>query len=157
MAIEFSPETKNKYDKIIAKYPEKRAALLPALHLAQEEFGYITPEVEEYVAGLFDLTPAKVREVVSFYTLYHTQQPGVHVIQICRNISCHLTGGGELIDYLENKLGVGNGETTSDQKFTLQEVECLGACEFAPVMQIGETYHGPLTQTRIDEVLGGLE
>ena len=157
MTIEFSLGTKNEFDKLVARYPEKRAALLPALHLAQKEFGHITPEVEEYVAGLFELTPAKVREVVTFYTLYHTKEPGRHVVQVCRTISCHLNGSAELIDYLKEKLGAANGETTEDGKFTLQVVECLGACEFAPVMQVGENYYGPLTKAGIDEALGGLE
>jgi NADH-quinone oxidoreductase E subunit len=157
MPVEFSREAKDRFSKMVANYPEKRAALLPALHLAQDEFGYIPPEVEEYVARLFGLPVAKVREVVSFYTLYHTKPPGKYVIQICRNISCHLRGGGKVISYLEGKLGIENGETRADGRFTLQEVECLGACEFAPVMQIGESYYGPLTERRIDEVLEGLK
>jgi len=157
MPVEFSREAKDRFNRMVTNYPEKRAALLPALHLAQDEFGYISTEAEEYVASLFGLPLAKVREVVSFYTLYHTKPPGKYVIQICRNISCHLRGGGRVIGYLENRLGIENGGTGADGRFTLQEVECLGACEFAPVMQIGENYYGPLTERRIDEILEGLK
>ncbi|MBI3920537.1 MAG: NAD(P)H-dependent oxidoreductase subunit E [Armatimonadetes bacterium] len=157
MAVEFPPEVKREFDELVAKYEQTRAALLPVLHLAQREFGYISPEVEEYVAGLMELPPTKVHEVVTFYTLYHKTQPGKHVIRLCKTLSCHLLGAHTIKDHLCRKIGLENGHgTTPDGRFTLELVECLGACEFAPMMQVDERYYGPLTPEKIDEIIDGL-
>ncbi len=155
--VEFTPEQLAEARRLQALYPAKRAALLPVLHLAQEAFGYISLEVEEYVAGLFDLSPAHVHEVVTFYTLFFTQPKGRHVISVCHNLTCHLLGAQEVLAYLNEKLGVDVGETTRDGRVTLLSVECLCACEIAPMMQVNDRYEGPLTREKIDRILGTLD
>ena len=157
MSPEFSEQTKKSIDEIVARYPEKEAALLPVLHAAQREFGYISRATEKTVAGLLDLTPAKVHEVVTFYTMYNRQPVGRYHVQICSNLSCSLLGARSLIDHLSEKLGVQPGETTQDLKFTLSLVQCLGACEQAPCMMVNFDYYGDLDTTRIDEILDNLE
>jgi NADH-quinone oxidoreductase E subunit len=137
-------------------YPDKRGALLPVLHLAQDTFGYISLEVEEYVAGLFELSPAHVHEVVTFYTLYFQQPKGRHVVAVCHNLSCHLLGAKGIIEHLTQSLGVEVGETTPDGRVTLLSVECLCACEQAPMMQVDDRYEGYLTPEKADGILGGL-
>ncbi|MFQ5830430.1 MAG: NADH-quinone oxidoreductase subunit NuoE [Candidatus Methylomirabilia bacterium] len=137
-------------------YPDKRAALLPALHLAQERFGYISLEVEEYVAGLFGLSPAHVHEVVTFYTLFFREPKGRHVISVCHNLSCHLLGARDVLAYLKERLGVDVGETTKDGRVALLGVECLCACEMAPMMQVDDRYEGFLTREKIDGILEAL-
>ncbi len=133
------------------------AALLPTLHLAQKEFGYISSEVEEYVAGYLDLPVTHVHGVATFYTMYNKKPVGKYHIQVCTNISCSLLGADHLFDYLSKKLKIGDGETTEDKKFTLSSVECLGSCGTAPVMQINDDYYEDLTEEKIDEILKGLE
>ena len=137
-------------------YPDKRGALLPVLHLAQDTFGYVSLEVEEYVAGLFGLSPAHVHEVVTFYTLYFQEPKGRHVVSVCHNLSCHLLGAKGIIEHLEQKLGIGVGATTADGKVTLLTVECLCACEGAPMMQVDDRYEVNLTPEKVDRILGGL-
>jgi NADH-quinone oxidoreductase subunit E len=137
-------------------YPERRAALLPVLHLAQETFGHVSLEVEEYVAGLFDLTPAQVHEVVTFYTLFFREPKGRHVVAVCHNLSCHLAGAPEIIAHVRRRLGVDVGETTDDGRVTLQSVECLCACEHAPMMQVDDRYEFDLTPEKVDRILEGL-
>lgn len=137
-------------------YPDKRGALLPVLHLAQDTFGYISLEVEEYVAGLFELSPAHVHEVVTFYTLYFQQPKGRHVVAVCHNLSCHLLGAKGIIEHLTQSLGVEVGETTPDGRVTLLSVECLCACEQAPMMQVDDRYELNLTPEKVDRILEGL-
>ncbi len=138
-------------------YPDRRGALLPVLHLAQETFGWISLEVEAYVAGLFELSPAHVHEVVTFYTLYFQEPVGRHVVAVCHNLSCHLLGAKGIIEHLTEKLDVEVGETTADGKVTLRSVECLCACEQAPMMQVDDRYEGNLTQEKVDRILEGLK
>jgi len=137
-------------------YPDKRGALLPVLRLAQETFGYVSLEVEEYVAGLFDLSAAHVHEVVTFYTLFFQQPPGRHVVSVCHNLSCHLMGSESIVEHLTQRLGVEVGETTADGRVTLLTVECLCACELAPMMQVDDRYEGLLTSEKVDRILEGL-
>jgi len=139
-----------------ALYPDPRAALLPVLHMAQETFGYVSLEVEEYVAGLFGLSPAHVHEVVTFYTLYFRAPKGRHVVAVCHNLSCHLAGAKSILEHLEARLGVEAGETTPDGRVTLQAVECLCACEHAPMMQVDDRYEFGLTPEKVDRILEGL-
>jgi NADH-quinone oxidoreductase subunit E len=153
---EFNPEQLVEVRRLQGLYPDKRGALLPVLHLAQDTFGYVSLEVEEYVAGLFGLSPAHVHEVVTFYTLYFQQPRGRHVVAVCHNLSCHLLGAKGIIEHLERKLGVGVGETTADGKVTLLTVECLCACEGAPMMQVDDRYEVNLTPDKVDRILGGL-
>jgi NADH-quinone oxidoreductase subunit E len=137
-------------------YPDQRGALLPVLHLAQEAFGYISLEVEEYVAGLFGLTPAHIHEVVTFYTMFFQRPKGRHVVAVCHNLSCHLLGAKTIIDHLTEWLGVEVGETTADGRVTLLSVECLCACEQAPMMQVDDRYEGHLTPDKVDRILESL-
>lgn len=157
MSPEFSEQTKKKLEKIIAHYPQKKAALLPVLHIAQREFGRISYEDEKTVASLLDIKPIEVREVVTFYTMFLREKVGKYHIQVCSNLSCTILGADNLIDYLKEKLAIGVGETTADQKFTLTTVECLGACEHAPCMMVNFDYYGNLDQNKIDEILEKLE
>ena len=142
--------------RLQALYPERQAALLPVLRMAQETFGFVSPEVEVYVAGLFEMSPAHVHEVVTFYTLFFQRPVGRHVISVCHNLSCSLRGAEDVVAYLQERLGVSAGETTPDGRVTLLRVECLCACEVAPMMQVDEEYVGPLDRGAIDRVLEGL-
>jgi NADH-quinone oxidoreductase E subunit len=156
--ITFSPEAQAKFEKILTLYPPgTQAPLLPVLHLAQQEFGYISPEVQEYVAEIMNLPPTAVHEVVSFYTLFKKEPTGKYWVQICTNLSCTLRNCEKIVDYLSKKLGIQVGETTPDKKYTLVTVECLCACEMAPVMQINDDYYGYLTETKVDEILDSLK
>jgi len=153
---EFSPEQLAEVRRLQALYPTKRGALLPVLHMAQDAFGWIPLEVEEYVAGLFDLSAAHVHEVVTFYTLYFQQPKGRHVVAVCHNLSCHLAGAKTILDHLETRLGIEAGETTPDGRVTLLAVECLCACERAPMMQVDDRYEVDLTPEKVDRLLEGL-
>ena len=142
--------------RLQALYPDRRAALLPVLRLAQETFGHVSPEVETYVATLFDLSPAHVHEVVTFYTLFHQRPVGRHVLAVCHNLSCTLLGAEDVIAAFQARLGIEAGETTPDGTVTLLRVECLCACEIAPMMQVDDDYVGPLSRASIDEILARL-
>jgi NADH-quinone oxidoreductase subunit E len=154
--IAFSPDHLAEVGRLQALYPDKRAALLPVLHLAQETFGHISLEVEEYVARLFDLSPAHVHEVVTFYTLFFREPKGRHVISVCHNLSCHLAGAPRLLDHLTRRLGIDVGKTTDDGRVTLLSVECLCACEHAPMAQVDERYEFDLTPEKLDRIIEGL-
>ena len=156
MSVEFSPEARKRLEDLLGRYPNPRAALLAVLHLAQEEFGHVSPEVERHLAELLELPSAAIREVVSFYTLLHTSRPGAHVIRLCRNLSCHLREGEGIREHMERKLGIRTGETTADGMFTLLDSECLGACEMAPMMELDGEYYGPLTPEYVEEILNPL-
>ena len=157
MSLDLSPGLKKKIDEVVARYPKKEAAILPVLHLIQRETGAIAAEEEQWVAGLLEVRPIKVREVVTFYTLFHQKPVGRYHIQVCSNLTCSLMGGENVLDHLQKRLGVKIGETTPDQRFTLSEVECLGACEQAPCMMINFDYYGDLTPEKIDSLLKGLD
>lgn len=143
----------------IAKYPAERrqSAVMAALTIAQREKGWISNELMEYVAQLLGLQPIQVAEVATFYSMYETAPVGRHKISLCTNVSCMLRGCGDIARHLEEKLGIGVGETTADGRFTLKEVECLAACGGAPMMQIGDEYHENLTPERVDAILAELE
>lgn len=150
---EFSAKIMNKFKSVVAKYPEKGAALLPTLWLAQQEFSAITPEVEEYVAGLVGVSLVRVREVRTFYTMYTPKPLGRYHLQLCTNISCSLLGAEELLEHLKKKLRINTGETTPDGEFTLSNVECLGHCGTGPAMQINDDFHENLTKESLDKIL----
>ena len=154
---QFSPEQLNEVRRLQALYPDPRGALLPVLHMAQDTFGYISLEAEEYVAGLFGLSPAHVHEVVTFYTLFFQTPKGRHVVAVCHNLSCHLAGAPDILAHLKRRLGVEVGETTEDGRVTLQSVECLCACEAAPMMQVDDRYELHLTAEKVDRLLEGLD
>ena len=156
MPVEFSAEQLTEVRRLQGLYPDKRGALLPALTMAQDTFGHVSLEVEEYVAGLFNLSPAHVHEVVTFYTLYFQQPKGRHVVAVCHNLSCHLAGAPRILEHLKNRLGVQVGETTDDGRITLQSVECLCACEHAPMMQVDDRYEFDLTPQKVDRIVEAL-
>ena len=141
---------------LLPRYPQKRSVLLPALHIVQRERGWIPPEAMEEVAALLDVRPVEVREVVSFYTMFNRAPVGRHHLQVCRNIACALRGARGITRHLSGKLGVPVGGTTPDGRFTLTEVECLGSCGTAPMLQCNDDYHENLTVDRVDEILSRL-
>ena len=147
----------NEAQKILAKYDQKRAATLMLLHLAQDKVGQVTPEVEAWVSKWTDVPVVHVHEVVTFYSMYHQKPAGRHHIRYCTSTSCILGGGEKLLGYIKEKLGVDNHGVTQDGKCSLEEAECLCACEMAPMMQVGERYYGDLSEKKIDEILGGLK
>jgi NADH-quinone oxidoreductase E subunit len=149
----FSKSVEKEFQELVQKYPSKRSALLPALYIVQRESGYLTPEGIEYVAKLIGLTPAQVTEVASFYLMLFLKPVGKNVIWVCHNLSCTLCGAEEIIQHLENRLGIKVGETTSDKKFTLLRQECLASCDTAPVMQVNDEYEENLTLQRVDELI----
>jgi NADH-quinone oxidoreductase subunit E len=155
--MEFSTEKQSEFEKLLPRYPIKEAALLPTLRLAQEDFGYISSDVIEFVAGLLDISPSRVRAVATFYTMYDKKPVGKYHVQVCQNLSCSIMGAETIIDHLERKLKIKVGETSSDKKFTLTRVECLGACGTAPVMQINDDYYEDLTPEKVDSILEGLD
>ncbi len=141
---------------IIDGFPDKKSALLPILHKFQKERGYLSRETMVEVAGLLDLSPAEVLEVVSFYTLFQRDKVGTYLIQVCRTLSCYLCGAFDLLGHLETKLGIKAGETTLDGRFTLEAVECIAYCHKAPAVQINFDYYGDLTPEKVDQILEGL-
>ena len=155
-AMTFSPEQLAEVRRLQSLYPDPRGALLPVLHMAQDTFGYISLEAEEYVAGLFELSPAHVHEVVTFYTLYFREPKGRHVVAVCHNLSCHLAGAPKILAHVKGRLQIEVGETTADGRVTLQSVECLCACEAAPMMQVDDRYELDLTPAKVDRILEGL-
>lgn len=155
-AMTFSPEQLAEVRRLQSLYPDARGALLPVLHMAQDAFGYISLDAEAYVAGLFDLSPAHVHEVVTFYTLYFREPKGRHVVAVCHNLSCHLAGAPEILAHVKDRLGIEVGETTGDGRVTLQAVECLCACEAAPMMQVDDRYELDLTPAKVDRILEAL-
>lgn len=156
MTLAFTDSARQRFEEIVARYPNKQAALLPVLHLAQQEFDHVSPEVMAYVARLLELAPVKVQEVATFYTMYNKKPVGRFHVQVCTNIACHLTGGPEILEHLKKKLGVGNKGTTPDDLFTLEEVECLAACGYAPAIQVTDKKDRELP-IRFHEHLDSLE
>lgn len=157
MAVEFSPETYQKFQETLSRYPKKEAAMLPVLYLAQQEFGYLSAGAIEYVARLMDQSPAKVHGVVSFYTMYNMKPIGRHHIQVCRTLSCALAGAEKITGFIKNKLAIELGQTTADRRFTLSEVECLASCGTGPMMQINDDYYENLNEERVTEILDSLK
>jgi NADH-quinone oxidoreductase subunit E len=156
-ATVLSEELKTRITQLKERYPQSKSALLPALHLAQREHdGWLSEDVMAEVAEVMGLPPAEVRSVVSFYTLFNRQPVGRYLVQVCTNISCSLLGAEYIVNHLERKLGIGVGETTPDGLFTLLEVECLGSCGTAPMMQVNDTYYENLTVERVAKILSEL-
>lgn len=154
--IQFSDKKLQEVDKIIARYPQgkQRSALLPVLHLAQEEFGgWLDVPVMDYVASILQLDPIEVYEVATFYSMYNLKPVGKYMFEVCQTGPCMLNGSDDIVQYIYDKLGIKPGETTSDGLFTLKTVECLGACGYAPMMQMGKTYREHLTKEKIDAIV----
>jgi NADH-quinone oxidoreductase E subunit len=153
MPLEFSAQSKQRVDSVLGRYPQKQAALLPVLHIAQDEFGHLPDDVVELVAKTCGVSAAHVYGVVTFYTMFHREKHGRNELMVCTNISCMLRGGYDILHHIENKLGVKPGETTPDGAFTLVEEECLAACANAPMMICGNDYFLDLTPEKVDAIL----
>ncbi len=156
MEIKFSNETLALVNKIIKRYPEgkQKSALLPVLHLAQSEFdGWLSTEVMDYVASVLNIKPIEVYEVASFYSMYNLEPVGKCLIEVCQTGPCWLRGSDDIIEHLEKKLGIKNGETTPDGMFTIKTVECLGSCGTAPMLQCGAEYYEDLTKEKVDNLV----
>lgn len=153
----FSPPTEEKLNQLLQLFPKRRSALLPALHLAQKEVGYISPEVVAYLAERFELSTAQVYETVTFYNMFYTKPVGRCVFQVCTNVSCMLRGGEELLKLLQERLGVEVGQTTADGRFTLFEVECLASCDTAPVLQLNDDYVENLDTQKLQDLIDKLK
>ena len=154
--IKFSEDKLAKVQEIIARYPEgkQKSALLPVLHLAQESFGnWLDVPVMDYVAELLQLEPIEVYEVATFYSMYNLKPVGKYLFEVCQTGPCMLQGSDDLIAYIEETLGIKPGQTTPDGMFTLKTVECLGACGYAPMMQLGKNYREHLTREKIDTII----
>ena len=156
MNVQFSSEKLAEAKNIIARYPEgkQKSALLPLLHLAQQEFGgWLSVETMNYVASLLNLEPVEVYEVATFYSMYNLKPVGRYMFEVCQTGPCMLNGSDDIIAYIGEKLGIKSGETTADGMFTLKTVECLGACGYAPMMQLGKTFREHLTKEKVDAII----
>jgi NADH-quinone oxidoreductase subunit E len=146
----FSPELAARFDKLVTIYPLKRSALVPMLLYAQDEVGYVSDAVVTEIAERLDLLELDVRNVLSYYSMLRTKPAGKYNVQVCTNISCMLRGGYEILDHCKHKLGIGHKEVTRDGVFSLEEVECIGACCWAPAIQINYDFHENLTPAKVD-------
>ncbi|MEX0994462.1 MAG: NAD(P)H-dependent oxidoreductase subunit E [Balneolaceae bacterium] len=157
MKYEFTKDELDQIEKIKARFPEVKPATLPVLWLAQNKFGHVKPEVQKLVARTLNLPEAHVHGVAEFYTQYYKEEMGKYVLDVCTCLSCQLCGGYDILHYLEEKLDIKSGETTEDGMFSIQQVECLGACGYAPMLQISnERYVNHLTPEKIDSLIDGL-
>ncbi|MBX3241964.1 MAG: NAD(P)H-dependent oxidoreductase subunit E [Chitinophagaceae bacterium] len=155
MSIQFSSDRLSKVDEIVARYPEgkQKSALIPVLHLAQEQFGWLSAETMDYVASLLSLEPIEVYEVATFYSMFNLKPIGKYLFEVCQTGPCMIRGCDDIIAYIGERLGIKPGETTSDGLFTLKTVECLGACGYAPMMQLGKYYKEHLTKEKVDAII----
>src|SRR6266853_130310 len=154
--IKFSDDKLKEVDRIISFYPEgkHKSAVLPVLHLAQQEFGgWLDVPVMDYVASLLKLEPIEVYEVATFYSMYNLNPVGRYVFEVCQTGPCMISGSDGIIEYIGKKLGIKPGETTTDGMFTLKTVECLAACGYAPMMQLGKNYREHLTKEKVDTII----
>ena len=156
MSIKFSDDKIAEVKKIITRYPEgkQKSALLPVLHMAQDTFdGWLDVPVMDYVASLLSIEPIEVYEVASFYSMYNLKPVGKYVFEVCHTGPCMINGSDDITDYIKQKLNIKVGETTTDKMFTLKTVECLGACGYAPMMQLGQNYREHLTKEKVDAII----
>src|SRR5580765_3837402 len=151
--MNFSEEFETRFAEMLTNYPTKRSVLVPTLLYAQDEVGFLSDEVVLEIASRLELTELEVRNVISYYSLLTTKPRGKFNVQVCTNIACMLVGGEELLDHCKKKLGVGHKGTTPDGLFTLEEVECIGACSWAPAIQVNYDFHENLTTEKLDKIL----
>ena len=153
--VQLSKENLERVDKIIARYPagRQKSALLPVLHVAQEQFGWLSVDTMDYVASLLNIEPIEVYEVASFYSMYNLKPVGTYMFEVCQTGPCMINGSDDIIAYISEKLNIQPGETTQDGMFTLKAVECLGACGYAPMMQMGKHYKEHLTKEKVDTII----
>src|SRR5262250_2464695 len=143
--MQFSEQFEKRFTEMLNHYPTKRSVLVPTLLYAQDEVGYLSDEVIREIGGRLELTDLEVRNVISYYSMLRTKPAGKYNVQVCRNISCMLRGADELMEHCEKKLGIGHKQTTADGMFSLEEVECIGACSWAPAVQVNYDFHENLT------------
>jgi NADH-quinone oxidoreductase subunit E len=155
--MQFSTEFEQRFSEMLTHYPTKRSVLVPTLLYAQDEVGFLSDDVIQEIAGRLELTELDVRNVISYYSMLTTKPRGKYNLQVCTNIACMLRGGEELYTYCRKKLGIGHKQTTPDGTFTLEEVECIGACSWAPAVQVNYDFHENLTVEKLDKVLEGLK
>jgi len=155
--MKFSDEFETRFTMMARHYPTKRSVLVPALLYAQDEIGYLSDEVIQEIARRLELTELDVRNVISYYSMLTTKPRGKYNVQVCTNIACMLRGGEELFAHCRKKLGIGHKQTTQDGRFTLEEVECIGACSWAPAVQVNYDFHENLTVEKLDKVLDGYQ
>ncbi len=155
--MKFSDQLEKRFTELLTHYPIKRSALVPMLLYAQDEVGHVSDDVVHEIAQRLDLSDLEVRNVVSYYSMLHTRPIGKYNIQVCTNISCMLRGAEDIFDHIRKRLGIGNKQDTPDGQFHLEEVECIGACCWAPAMQVNYEYHEQLTPEKVDEVIEGLK
>jgi NADH-quinone oxidoreductase subunit E len=151
--MKFSEEFETRFAEMLTHYPTKRSALVPTLLYAQDEVGFMSDEVVTELAQRLDLTELEVRNVISYYSMLTTKPRGKYNVQVCTNIACMLRGGEELFDYCRKRLGIGNKGTTPDGLFSLEEVECIGACSWAPAVQVNYDFHENLTNGKMEQLL----
>ncbi len=158
MSMQFSEGRMEQFRELLTHYPEdkQKSALIPALHLAQEEWQWLDVPVMDYIAGLLHISPIEVYEVATFYTMFHLKPVGRYVLEICHTGPCMLRGSDQLINHVKQRLGIEAGQTTPDGLFTLKPAECLGACGYAPMMQLGKHYRENLTPEKMDAILDEL-
>ncbi len=156
MEFKFSEENLQKIEQILKKYPTKQAAVMPVLYLAQEQNGWISKEVMLETASILEMNEEDVFGVVTFYTMYHKKEMGKYHIQVCTNVSCMLRGGYQIYDAVKEKLGLANSEVSSDKKFSLEEVECMGSCGTAPMIAVNEDYFENLDKEKALQILDSL-
>jgi NADH-quinone oxidoreductase subunit E len=149
----FSSQLVARFDTLVLKYPVKRSALIPMLLYAQDEIGYLSDAVIDEIADRLSITPLDVRNVASYYSMLRFKPVGKYNVQVCTNISCMLRGAYDLFEHLEEKLGIGHKGVTADGLFSLEEVECIGVCCWAPAIQVNYDFHDDLTNDKVDEVL----
>jgi len=154
--FKFTPENLERINKEISKYPVKKPAVMATLYIAQEQIGYISNEVIKEVATILEMTSEEVLGVVTFYTMYYQKPMGKNHIQVCTNVSCMLRGGYDIWNQVKEKLGIDNMEVTGDQKFSLEEVECMGSCGTAPMLAVNEDYYENLTKDKVEEIINSL-
>ncbi|MCZ6464177.1 MAG: NAD(P)H-dependent oxidoreductase subunit E [Proteobacteria bacterium] len=152
-----SEDTRDAIDSECAKYPQKRGGLLPAMHLVQKQLGHIAPETAVELAEIFDIRPVEVMEVLTFYNMFFSAPRGRHNVYVCTNLPCALRGSRTLLAQIESHLGIAAGETTEDGRISLGHEECLGACAYAPMLRVDETYHENLDLEKANQILDGLE
>ena len=151
--MKFSEQFETRFSEMLTHYPTKRSVLVPTLLYAQDETGYLSDEVIEEIAGRLELTALEVRNVISYYSMLTTKPRGKYNVQVCTNIACMLRGGEKLFEHCKKKLAIGHKQTTQDGFFTLEEVECIGACSWAPAIQVNYDFHENLTPDKLDKVL----
>jgi NADH-quinone oxidoreductase subunit E len=151
--MKFSDQLEARFTDMLTHYPIKRSVLVPILLYIQDELGYLTDEAIQEIAGRLELTPLEVRNVISYYSMLRTKPAGKYNVQVCTNICCLLRGGEDILEHAKKKLGVQNKGVTPDGMFSVEEVECIGACSWAPAMQVNYDFHENLTSEKVDEIL----